>query len=301
MKDHPRSRGVYATGPRSEALAAGSSPLARGLLPDHAVDDGVGRIIPARAGFTGCTTGRPTARRDHPRSRGVYIPPRTTGLCEIGSSPLARGLPSPPRSRTPRRRIIPARAGFTTRASGRGPAPPDHPRSRGVYAPRVAALHRHQGSSPLARGLRDVGDDRWGAAGIIPARAGFTIPNVGASTIIPGSSPLARGLREMTVRSVMSRMDHPRSRGVYDPPFAVSPARRGSSPLARGLRSAPEHRKAFPGIIPARAGFTATLCTDLRSKRGSSPLARGLHVRHAELHDRRGIIPARAGFTPGPL
>ena len=237
----------------------------------------------------------------NPRSRGVYRVAYDPDAEALGSSALARGLRGLPLQPGPQDRIIPARAGFTDQCGARLLLPRDHPRSRGVYAPRVAALHRHQGSSPLARGLRDVGDDRWGAAGIIPARAGFTIPNVGASTIIPGSSPLARGLREMTVRSVMSRMDHPRSRGVYDPPFAVSPARRGSSPLARGLRSAPEHRKAFPGIIPARAGFTATLCTDLRSKRGSSPLARGLHVRHAELHDRRGIIPARAGFTPGPL
>ena len=50
--DHPRSRGVYATGTHAQSSAPGSSPLARGLreTPHHARCR-VG-IIPARAGFT---------------------------------------------------------------------------------------------------------------------------------------------------------------------------------------------------------------------------------------------------------
>ena len=50
----------------------GSSPLARGLrgLRPRALD--VHRIIPARAGFTAGPGLRGPARRDHPRSRGVY-------------------------------------------------------------------------------------------------------------------------------------------------------------------------------------------------------------------------------------
>ena len=53
-------------------------------------------------------------------------------------------------------------------------APLDHPRSRGVYNiwPRLAAAA--EGSSPLARGLRDLAGDVVGAVRIIPARAGFT-------------------------------------------------------------------------------------------------------------------------------
>ena len=50
--DHPRSRGVYLMGRRIQAAPFGSSPLARGL--QHHADrlESLGRIIPARAGFT---------------------------------------------------------------------------------------------------------------------------------------------------------------------------------------------------------------------------------------------------------
>ena len=50
--DHPRSRGVYLEEDSGLVAFLGSSPLARGLLHDHAdrrLDAG---IIPARAGFT---------------------------------------------------------------------------------------------------------------------------------------------------------------------------------------------------------------------------------------------------------
>ena len=50
--DHPRSRGVYLPAWACEALAQGSSPLARGLQ-DPVLPPPTGRrIIPARAGFT---------------------------------------------------------------------------------------------------------------------------------------------------------------------------------------------------------------------------------------------------------
>ena len=51
------------------------------------------RIIPARAGFTAASLATSVMPRDHPRSRGVYMP-----------------LPTPDRDAL---WIIPARAGFT--------------------------------------------------------------------------------------------------------------------------------------------------------------------------------------------
>ena len=73
--------------------AGGSSPLARGLRDDRlAVGWPVG-IIPARAGFTPVHVQRVDARRDHPRSRGVYCDNALVGPLLTGSSPLARGLP----------------------------------------------------------------------------------------------------------------------------------------------------------------------------------------------------------------
>ena len=50
--DHPRSRGVYSPTDSTPTRAAGSSPLARGLLVTVRLHPDGTRIIPARAGFT---------------------------------------------------------------------------------------------------------------------------------------------------------------------------------------------------------------------------------------------------------
>ena len=70
--DHPRSRGVYLIRGLIARLGKGSSPLARGLLRDHARHRVRAGIIPARAGFTDGSGVARTPRADHPRSRGVY-------------------------------------------------------------------------------------------------------------------------------------------------------------------------------------------------------------------------------------
>ena len=110
--------------------------------------------------------------------------------------------------------IIPARAGSTSPRATRAADGPDHPRSRGVYLQAGQARITGEGSSPLARGLRQ--GDRLGGRlpRIIPARAGSTT----------GFPRYWRG-----------PPDHPRSRGVYPGVEPVSAAIWGSSPLARGL------------------------------------------------------------------
>ena len=297
--DHPRSRGVYPGGDRGADFAAGSSPLARGLPACASRLSRPSRIIPARAGFTPPSRPRRRPWWDHPRSRGVYRPGRGASTIIPGSSPLARGLLNSGRVQAALPRIIPARAGFTRRPQEPLQALTDHPRSRGVYLGDHVPGRHPEGSSPLARGLRADAQDPGDAAGIIPARAGFT-----------GRVHSPYG----------SAADHPRSRGVYwaagaDP---VTPA--GSSPLARGLLSIPFIVVWTLRIIPARAGFTVcgrsweTAREDHPRSRGvylrahhghyavhgSSPLARGLPASTENAVRMRGIIPARAGFTPGP-
>ena len=193
--------------------------------------------------------------------------------------------------------IIPARAGFTVRTSRASSLSRDHPRSRGVYKSTRRRSPLGSGSSPLARGLRAQAIVAQTAAGIIPARAGFT-------------GQLAQGGREA--------VDHPRSRGVYTSRCCVLDVRSGSSPLARGLLRPYRQFHLLLRIIPARAGFTLTDSTAISTGRdhprsrgvydlgggavaagaGSSPLARGLPQRDADRGDSVGIIPARAGFTP---
>ena len=233
---------------------------------------------------------------DHPRSRGVYGSEDCSDQGRHGSSPLARGLRLPRHQCSPTGRIIPARAGFTPPRPAGGPAPPDHPRSRGVYHFVGAFQRRPWGSSPLARGLLTGKVPVMEDGGIIPARAGFTL----------GLPPRRRG-----------RRDHPRSHGVYQWDEFLLICSLGSSPLARGLHGRAHRRLRHPRIIPARAGFTCPASPAPRSSQdhprsrgvydprpagrvadlGSSPLARGLR-RHPLLHRRLpGIIPARAGFT----
>ena len=111
---------------------------------------------------------------DHPRSRGVYASFGAARADDGGSSPLARGLQVVGGDNRVWERIIPARAGFTqtgvTDCSGFW----DHPRSRGVYPFSRAFLMTMRGSSPLARGLREVIARQGVENRIIPARAGFT-------------------------------------------------------------------------------------------------------------------------------
>ena len=196
---------------------AGSSPLARGLRNDVPVRDTGLRIIPARAGFTGSS-------------------PRT-GVIHCGSSPLARGLQELCSTYADKGGIIPARAGFTVSRTGRFSHWPDHPRSRGVYAPHCRHAPVGKGSSPLARGLRAPAPTTATPRRIIPARAGFTGR--------PG-------------RDAPPTSDHPRSRGVYFRPMSFIAFAAGSSPLARGLHHAGGAKSAGGGIIPARAGFTSS-------------------------------------------
>ena len=193
-----------------------------------------------------------------------------------GSSPLARGLQKAALLHLRESRIIPARAGFTTRLTSTDRSGTDHPRSRGVY-PGAGLRHLYQqGSSPLARGLPRAQCRGRRGRGIIPARAGFT------SSVT--TTPPSRG-------------DHPRSRGVYVQMAMMLIRGAGSSPLARGLRAAAAAGPAAPGIIPARAGFTALLVlwwvrsTDHPRSRGVYGTLGGLGLLGLR------IIPARAGFT----
>ena len=215
---------------------AGSSPLARGLRSGWISHGWYDRIIPARAGFTARYSSGGAGRKDHPRSRGVYLvgasPPRKIR----GSSPLARGLLGDQDGGGRLRRIIPARAGFTQLFRLFDEKHGDHPRSRGVYSVNDVGASDHYGSSPLARGLPRILNHHIIKLGIIPARAGFTVqyhvkPNHGK--------------------------DHPRSRGVYDTDTVFYSMREGSSPLARGLLVCQRNGHTGWRIIPARAGFTA--------------------------------------------
>ena len=155
IPDHPRSRGVYPTRTAARRPAHGSSPLARGLHEPLGGRGGPVGIIPARAGFTLLVPDGLPQDEDHPRSRGVYRRGRRARSNCCGSSPLARGLLSVEVNASERAGIIPARAGFTRQAHPGRRGQGDHPRSRGVYDVEGGLGAFVEGSSPLARGLRE--------------------------------------------------------------------------------------------------------------------------------------------------
>ena len=258
-RDHPRSRGVYRSERSRSGSRGGSSPLARGLrAASHRLTTRT-RIIPARAGFTHHRHRHRHRHRgrggDHPRSRGVYRKYIVSVPGMVGSSPLARGLPLLPHLTGDGDGIIPARAGFTAEVLGPRTHQRDHPRSRGVYTHAHVSFVPPAGSSPLARGLLDLGQRLHHGPGIIPARAGFT----------PGSRPGRDG-----------RQDHPRSRGVYGGAGRWGQAPVGSSPLARGLRKGLGSTPRGGGIIPARAGFTVAVFRPAAA-RLDHPRSRGVY------------------------
>ena len=196
-------------------------------------------------------------------------------------------------------RFIPARAGNTSGTVEPRSREAVHPRSRGEHPVEVAHDAGVDGSSPLARGTRDLdrhvgSDDRF-----IPARAGNTPPPV------PRAPPPAV---------------HPRSRGEHFAPATTTGDTTGSSPLARGTRLKAARVPRAVRFIPARAGNTrrppiasTRRAVHPRSRGehrararrtaridGSSPLARGTRAGWAARTRRSRFIPARAGNTVSP-
>ena len=133
-------------------------------------------------------------------------------------------------------------------------------------------------------------------AGIIPACAGNT------------ASPCQRWA---------GRRDHPRVCGEHSEYTPVMGEKEGSSPRVRGTLQAVEARRAQQGIIPARAGNTASSRTSRSTSRdhprvcgehsaqltsaameqGSSPRVRGTRRPNQPNRPHAGIIPACAGNT----
>ena len=215
--------------------------------------------------------------------------------------------------------------------------PPDHPRSRGEYAPGRIIYLAVGGSSPLSRGIRPANPRTTRCRRDHPRSHGEYLEGLRGGSSRPGSSPLSRGIQvadpvdEGPVRIIpalagnttrpgawrIGTGDHPRSRGEYDTGPAMSPRLWGSSPLSRGIQRRLLIRGPRPRIIPALAGNTWSVLAicgtrgdhprsrgeylDLMrmnvSTGGSSPLSRGIRSLFDEAELICRIIPALAGNT----
>ena len=152
----------------------GSSPLVRGQQPFCSFRACLVRIIPARAGPTR-TWDHPTVRwTDHPRSCGANKRFDEDPETPNGSSPLVRGQLTVGQASLTGNRIIPARAGPTSKSSAAACAIADHPRSCGANGPACPLSGPAAGSSPLVRGQQVQSGLSDVHGRIIPARAGPT-------------------------------------------------------------------------------------------------------------------------------
>ena len=154
--DHPRSCGANVVAALSNRNACGSSPLVRGQPLGLTGSNAQTRIIPARAGPTSAELGSLLRFSDHPRSCGANHFSYKERYDMDGSSPLVRGQPGFTDSMRANVRIIPARAGPTTRNMLYYFLLTDHPRSCGANSSNCATCFHVFGSSPLVRGQLSV-------------------------------------------------------------------------------------------------------------------------------------------------
>ena len=199
-------------------------------------------LIPARAGNTHVTFIPNDTAWAHPRSRGEHILQRHTMPPSRGSSPLARGTLMDVFGKALSPGLIPARAGNTKWVLQTVVNDGAHPRSRGEHMTDLTLKLTEAGSSPLARGTLCTPGFSPYSLGLIPARAGNTFQVV-------TSAPLPWA--------------HPRSRGEHSVIGVVIMPALGSSPLARGTQADSLGIGHLYGLIPARAGNTASLLVRL--------------------------------------
>ena len=232
---HPRAGGENSRRASGMSRISGSSPRGRGKLTTPAGQDIGLRLIPARAGKTrpGKSSGAwPPA---HPRAGGENNAQSVAAATGKDSSPRGRGKRDRRHCRPGRNRLIPARAGKTTRRARSGTHQQAHPRAGGENCEEVQGAVGQRGSSPRGRGKPCIRHRRAGRQRLIPARAGKT----------KGRLPYAA-----------VRQAHPRAGGENASIDAKAAELGGSSPRGRGKPASSSSPVGTLGLIPARAGKT---------------------------------------------
>ena len=174
-------------------------------------------------------------------------------------------------------RFIPTRVGYTLK---------EHIDS--VYS---------NGSSPLAWGIPQYGNDPFLNSRFIPTRVGYTSKFQHSERFRPvhphsrgvyaarkldfweafGSSPLAWGIRSAVLTSTSEFAVHPHSRGVYSAIPVICFNRYTVHPHSRGVYLHQGYLTLSPlRFIPTRVGYTMFWQTVQFRRNGSSPLAWGI-------------------------
>ena len=175
--------------------------------------------------------------RAHPRSRGEHSVVCKSTWISKDSSPLARGTQCMTFYAQAAKGLIPARAGNTITPRLMPRWAWAHPRPCGEHCGDTLSAPPPPGSSPPVRGARDSVLDGVYKIGLIPARAGST---------------QQKGVCKKQLRA------HPRPCGEHPERSLAHLTSQGSSPPVRGARVCRVNIRSWLGLIPARAGSTAT-------------------------------------------
>ena len=159
----------------------------------------------------------------------------TNAAVHAGSSPRVRGKLPHRNPLKPNDRLIPACAGKTTAAEGRGSGRRAHPRVCGENALLNVITLSASGSSPRVRGKPSMVAMPSLTMGLIPACAGKTWT---------------------WFAFLVCLWAHPRVCGENKRGCRPRPYRQGSSPRVRGKHHVPTVQALRPGLIPACAGKT---------------------------------------------
>ena len=131
MPAHPRAGGENVTGVRRMSATHGSSPRGRGKQAGYRGRVRRRGLIPARAGKTFRALSPASRPWAHPRAGGENDGACNTVHGSSGSSPRGRGKLRSRAAALRASRLIPARAGKTSRTSASHAAPRAHPRAGG--------------------------------------------------------------------------------------------------------------------------------------------------------------------------
>ncbi len=228
-------RGEHAAAAMATEIFAGSSPRARGTPLSKSPNRHPYRFIPACAGNTTKDSFVFPQNTVHPRVRGEHQAKARAAEGIDGSSPRARGTRLKRGVMPHSHRFIPACAGNTSTKPRRAVLFSVHPRVRGEHEIKYLRRDVDYGSSPRARGTRNMPLPSSDVKRFIPACAGNTY----------SCQPCRRGMPV-----------HPRVRGEHYPCQLPSLQLRGSSPRARGTPDIAIWLFEQVRFIPACAGNT---------------------------------------------
>lgn len=152
-------------------------------------------------------------------------------------------------------RVIPARAGFSERWAGQGPAGSSHSRSRGLYDRRYTGHVNTGGTLPLAWAGAGMGY-YWAGGSLLLARTlRRLIPPI-CSGWRATPAPASTGTAGKCGAVWLGRLVHSRLRRLYTHPNRCAKARcRASLLLAQALPDQRGHRPLSGRVTPARGGL----------------------------------------------